>query len=104
MARSTSTALFIIVMILTFPIWVGLAGGLFGLVMGLFGGFVGIIAGIFGAIVGVIGAVFGGIFGIFNIQDNWPFIFHFSTFKFLLIVAIVFAVVMLSRPQKKSIK
>lgn len=54
---STSTkVLLIIVLILTFPLWIGI-------VAGLFGGLVGLIGGLFGVIVGLIGAAFGLVVG-----------------------------------------
>jgi len=57
----------IVLLVLTFPIWIGIAGGIFGLVIGLIGGFFGLVAGLIGAIFGAIGAVFGAIF---------DFVFH----------------------------
>lgn len=53
----TSTkVLFVIVIILTFPLWIGI-------VAGLFGGLIGIIGGLFGVVVGLIGAAFGLVMG-----------------------------------------
>lgn len=54
---STSTKILIIVLLIfTFPLWIGI-------VAGLFGGLVGLIGGLFGIIVGLIGAAFGLIVG-----------------------------------------
>ena len=99
---STPTVLVIVLLVLTFPIWIGVAGGLFGLVVGLAGACVGIIAGIFGAIFGVIGAVLGGIFGIFDWNDyNYDGIsFHFPFMKILIVIAIVFIIATLSKKKK----
>lgn len=102
-SSSTSNVLVIILLVLTFPLWIGLAGGLFGIVMGLMGAVIGIIAGVFGAIFGVIGAIFGGIFSIFDWDHNWhfPFIYHLSVFKLFIIGMIIFAIVLVSRKGKK---
>jgi hypothetical protein len=98
---STSTVLVIILLVLTFPVWIGLAGGLFGIVAGLFGAAIGIVAGVFGAIFGVLGAVLGGIFSIFDwhTDSHFPFVFHFP-FKLMVIGMIIFAIVLLSRSKK----
>jgi hypothetical protein len=100
MARSTSTALVILILILTFPVWIGLAGGLFGLVFGLLGAFIGIIGAIFGAIVGVFGAVLGALFGVFDwgwSGYSFPVI---SISKSVLIIAIIFLIVLLTRKNR----
>jgi hypothetical protein len=81
-------------MIFTFPIWIGIFGGLFGLAIGLFGACIGVIGAVFGAIFGVIGFVFSGDW------FSFPFI-HFSGVRFALIVALVFFIVLLSRSKKK---
>jgi len=64
----------------------------------------GLIAGVFGAVVGIIGAVIGAVFGgigsVFGIFDWFPHI-HISGFRFFIIVAIIFAIVMMSRSGKK---
>jgi hypothetical protein len=82
-------------MIFTFPIWIGIFGGLFGLVAGLFGACIGIIGAVFGAIFGVIGSIFS--FDWFS----FPFI-HFPGFRFVLIVAFIFLIVLLRRSKKKN--
>lgn len=56
-SRSNTNILWIVILVLTFPIWIGLIGGLFGLVMGLIGG-------LFGLAVGGIGSIVGGAFSI----------------------------------------
>lgn len=95
-ASSNSSALMIILLLITFPLWIGIAGGLFGLIVGLIGACIGIIAAIFGAIFGAIGSVFE-IFDWFS----FPHI-HIPGFRFFLIVAIIFAIVMISRSKKKN--
>jgi hypothetical protein len=89
MTRSNSTLLIVLLMIFTFPIWIGIFGGLIGLIFGLFGACIGIIAGIFGAIFGSIGSVFG-IFG-----GSFPLSGFF-------VVALIFLIVLISRSKKKN--
>lgn len=109
MAKSTSTVLIVILLILTFPIWIGLAGGIFGLVVGLFGAAIGIIAGIFGAIdgilgaiVGIIGELFGWIFGgIFDCDFYYP---HVSFPRPLTLLLIILVVVLITRSKKAPAK
>jgi hypothetical protein len=97
MTRSNNSSLLIVLLIIfTFPIWIGIAGGVFGLIAGFFGACIGIIAGIFGAIFGAIGSVFG-VFDWFS----FPHI-HIGGFRFFLVVAIIFAIVMMSRSKKKQ--
>jgi len=96
MTRSNNSSLLIVLLLIfTFPIWIGIAGGLFGLVMGVFGACIGIIAGVFGAVFGGIGSIFGG--------SDWYFPhIHLPGLRFMVIVAIIFAVVMMSRSKKKN--
>ncbi len=94
---STSSVLLIIVLIFTFPLWIGIAGGLLGVVIGLFGAAIGIVAAVFGAIVGVFGAVFGWMFN-WNFHVHWPFAFLGS--GFFITIAIVLVVMMITRSKK----
>jgi len=111
MAKSTSasSAIIIILLVLTFPIWIGIAGGLFGLAMGLFGAAVGIVAAIFGifggilgTLFGVIGKIFGWIFGGIFSWHYFPGI-HVPGPVTLLLIVLVVALVIQSRktPAKK---
>ena len=94
----TSSILLVILLILTFPLWIGIVGGLFGLMVGLIGGAIGIVAGVFGAVIGAIGAVIGGIFGW--AFDDWHFPFyHFNTFW---VLVIVICVVLLVRGRREA--
>jgi hypothetical protein len=83
---STPTLLIVVLIICTFPFWIGLAAGMFGIVAGVFGAVIGIIAGVFGAVFGAIG----GIFGLFFDWD-WPFdgFFHWNLFPLVILVLIV---------------
>jgi hypothetical protein len=96
-SSSTSTVLIVLLVLLTFPLWIGLIGGLFGLVAGLFGAVIGIIAGVFGAVIGAIASVFG---WMFHWSAPWDFHFGFWGMKVFIIVAIILAVVYLSRGKR----
>lgn len=93
---SNTSVLVIILLIITFPFWIGIVAGFFGILAGIFGAVIGVIAGVFGAVFGAIGSVFG-IFDWFS----FPHI-HLSGFKFFLVVAIIFAIVMMSRSKKSK--
>lgn len=88
---SASRALVIVLLIITFPIWIGIIGGLFGVMIGLIGGAIGIVAGVFGAVFGAFGAIFDVFFG------HWHF--HFSTFWF---AVILICVVLLARSRRSA--
>ena len=62
-----STLLLALIVMFTFPIWIGLLAGGFGLVVGILGAIFGVVFGIIGAIFGAIGGIFEAIFsGIFG--------------------------------------
>jgi hypothetical protein len=89
----------IVLLVLTFPIWIGIAGGLFGLIVGLIGGFFGLIAGLIGGIFGAIGAIFGAIFDVvFHPWHGWhgP---HFGPFWFVIGLLVV---VLLVRSKRQT--
>lgn len=90
---STSTVLIVLLIVFTFPVWIGIAGGLFGIIAGIFGAVVGIFAGIFGAIFGLIGGVFGWMF------DWHPFTGWFNTPIFV-IAAVVIVTVLITRSKR----
>lgn len=95
--NSGTTILIILILVFTFPIWIGIAGGLFGLIAGLFGAAIGIIAAVCGAIIGVFGALISGLFG------GW---WHDSSasisLNVFLSICLVLAIVMLSKARKKN--
>lgn len=88
----TSTVLIVLLIVFTFPIWIGLAGGLIGIVGGLFGAVIGIIGGIFGAIFGLFGGIFNALFG-------WHGPFGFNV---LLAVLLAFAIIRLTRAARRN--
>ena len=87
---STSTVLIVLLLVFTFPIWIGIAGGLFGLIAGIFGAVIGIIAAIFGAIFGVIGGVFGWSF-------DWPSFTGWFHAPIFVIAAVAIVVLLITR-------
>ncbi len=91
---STSTLLIVLLIVFTFPLWLGIAGGIFGLIAGLFGAVFGIIAAVFGAVIGAIGGIFGWIF-----DWDWPFS-HFYHWNIFTIIAIAAVIVLISRSRK----
>ncbi len=95
---SGTIVLIVIVMIFTFPFWIGLLGGLFGLVVGLIGGAFGIVAGVFGAVIGGIFSVIGSIFHWGG--GPWNFHLGFISVKLFMIISIIALVVYLSRRRR----
>lgn len=99
----TSSALFIVVLVLTFPLWFGLGIGLLGLIIGLLGGMVGLV---FGLIGGLIGAVAWAIKGVFSLLFGWsyesPFHFNVDFFEFngWAVAALVLLIVLIARNKK----
>jgi hypothetical protein len=96
-ARTSSSGanaiLVTIVIIITFPIWIGIIGGLFGLVVGGIGGLIGIIAGAFGIVIGAIGSLIGSIF-------NWgPWHFGFWNGNFFVFFIIVLVIALAIKPR-----
>ncbi len=53
----------IVVLLVTFPVWIGLLGGLIGLIGGAIGLVVSVIVGLFGALIGLVGGIVGCIVG-----------------------------------------
>jgi hypothetical protein len=94
---STFSVIFVLLLIFTFPIWIGIAGGLFGLIAGLFGAAIGIVAGVFGAVIGMLGAIFGWLFD-WNFHVHWPFAFFGSGFFITMVIVLV--VVLITRSKK----
>jgi hypothetical protein len=103
MARSSNNSvLLLIILVLTFPLWIGLAGGLIGLVAGLFGLVIGLIAGVFGMLAGLIGGMFGFVGWVFDGLfdfDMHPFNFVVSPFLILLFIV---AVIMVFRSKQHN--
>ncbi len=61
-----STLLLALIVLFTFPVWIGLIAGGFGLIIGILGAIFGFLFGIIGAVFGVIGSLFEAILSIAN--------------------------------------
>jgi hypothetical protein len=87
-SSNTSNHLLIaIVLILTFPFWIGLLGGLIGLFFGGIGAAFGLVFGIIGGFFGIIGSIIGGAFSIVT----WPF--HMpSIFWIIAVIAVIYII------------
>lgn len=86
---STSTILIVVLLIVTFPLWIGIAGGILGGVIGIFGA-------VFGAIIGLFGAVFGGIMSLFGCLFSWnfhgPFVFWNTSILTIFTIILLFVI------------
>lgn len=54
----TTIILICVILVLTFPLWGGIAGGLLGIIAGIIGAIAGLLTGIAGAVIGVLAGVF----------------------------------------------
>jgi hypothetical protein len=99
MRSSTSTVLLVIVLLLTFPVWIGIAGAIFGVAVGVVGGIFGAIAGVFGAIFGLIGGLFGWIFDWSEQGIHFPFFFPTKIFVLAFLVLLI---LLISRSKKRA--
>jgi hypothetical protein len=101
----TSSALVIVILVLTFPLWFGLGIGFFGLIVGLLGGLVGLV---FGLIGGLFGAIAWAVKGFFSMLFGWShhdaFDMDFSFFDFngWAVAAIILFIVLLTRSKKSA--
>jgi hypothetical protein len=99
----TSSALLIVILVLTFPLWFGLGIGLFGLIVGLMGGLVGLVFGLLGGLIGAIAWLIKGLFSlVFGWSYDSPFDMDVSFFDFngWAIAAIVLLVILVVRSKK----
>jgi hypothetical protein len=103
MAKGCASVLLIFLIVITLPVWIGIAGGLVGIVGGLLGAVLGVVVAIVGVIVGIIGSLFaaagktlawtfGGVF--------YPVI-NISPFLVLLIILVV---ILITRSRNKTVK
>ena len=95
----TSSILLILLAIFTFPLWIGLIGGIFGLTFGLLGGLFGGIMGIFGAIIGGIASIVTWPFHGFHGPHGFHFLSHPGVWMTGLILV---AVIILSTNRKRK--
>ncbi|MEQ9592809.1 MAG: hypothetical protein RLN86_09435 [Cyclobacteriaceae bacterium] len=107
MTKGLSTILLAFVMLITFPIWIGLIAGGFGIVVGIFAAIFGVVAGAFGLVVGIVGGlldfIFSGIFGWGNYDLGFSFPhFHFNRFVLAAFVIVLAIVISKRRGSKKD--
>jgi hypothetical protein len=88
MTKATTLAV-VLILVLTFPFWIGLAGGVLGLIGGLFGLLTGLIAGAFGLLAALMGGILGGIGSLFS----WCWSGDADTLLWCVAAAVVIAVV-----------
>lgn len=98
----TSVVLLLLVLLITFPVWIVVGAVL-----------VGVLGGIFGIVFGVIGAVIGGVFALIALPfklifgghfwgtDGWDGLYHIHN-KTYVIVALILAVALLARRKKTT--
>ena len=75
-SKTLTTVLIVIVCALLLPVFIGIIGGIFGLIGSLIGGVFGLIGGLFGIVIGFIGSLFGAVFGFFGWLFGEPFHWH----------------------------
>jgi hypothetical protein len=96
----------VIVCILLFPLVIGIAGGVFGVLGALLGGVFGIIGGFFGIISGLIAGIFGGLFSLvgwvfdLDFSPAWPL--HFDSDNIFAALFLVLVLVIATRSRKTS--
>lgn len=61
-AKTLTTIILVIVILMAFPLILGIVGGVFGVLMGAFGAIIGLIGGAFGIVFGTMGKIFGSLF------------------------------------------
>ena len=102
MVKGLSALLVAFLVIVTFPLWIALIAGGFGIVIGICGAIFGVFAGIFGAIVGIIGAIIDLIFGgIFDWNWHGPHLFHNFHLNGFAVTAIIIVLALLFRNKSK---
>jgi hypothetical protein len=93
--------LFVLVLVLTFPLWIGVGGMFFGLMMGLIGGLIGAFFGLMGAIFGVVFGILGEVFHIFFGFGSWHG-HHYFFNKYVFLALVIVAALVISKRTKKN--
>ena len=97
--RSTSsTILILLVLLITFPIWIAVGGIFLGIIGGLIGALFGVIGALFGVLMTLIALPFKLLVGHGWLEDG---IFHFNNHTWT-IVAVVLIVALLVRRQRTT--
>lgn len=102
MIKGLSAIVLAFVILISFPLWIALIAGGFGIIVGIFGALFGVIAGVFGAIFGILGAIIdalcGGIFDWNGPHISFPH-FHLNGFGIAAII-ITLAIILRGRQTK----
>lgn len=98
---SSSTILIILILVLTFPVWLTLGGVLFGVIAGLFGALIGVFGGLFGALIGGLFALIALPFKILFGDWGYHGPFHFGDHT-LTIIALIVLVALVMRRQRST--
>lgn len=90
-SSSGSTLLIVIILVLTFPVWIAIGGALIGVVAGLFGVMIGIVAALFAGIIALIALPFKIFFGWGGWVWHGPEIFHngYAWLALLIVAALI---------------
>lgn len=101
-SSSGSTLLIVIILVLTFPVWIAIGGALIGVVAGLFGAMIGIVAALFAGVVALIALPFKILFGWGDWGWHGPGIFSgFHGNGYAWLVMVIIAALIISKRGKK---
>ena len=90
-----SPVLLVLILFITFPIWIAAGGLVFGLIMGLIGAIFGVIGAVFGVFFGLIGGVFHLLFGLGSWHGH-----HFFFNKYIFLTLIIVVAIVISKRSK----
>ncbi len=93
-----STLLIVIILVLTFPVWIAIGGMLIGVVAGLFGAMFGVVAALFAGIITLIALPFKILFGWGDWGWHGP---DFFGNGYVWLAALIVAALIISKRNKK---
>jgi len=93
-----STLLIVIILVLTFPVWIAIGGALIGVVAGLFGAMIGVVAALFAGAIALIALPFKILFGWGDWSCNWP---GFSGNGYVWFAMLIIAALIISKRSRK---
>ena len=101
-SSSGSTVLIVIVLVLTFPLWLALGGALIGVIAGIFGAMIGLVAALFAGIVALIALPFKTLFGWGDWSCLWPGVFSgFHDNGYVWLAMLIIAALIISKRSRK---
>lgn len=101
-SSSGSTVLIVIVLVLTFPLWLALGGALIGVIAGIFGAMIGLVAALFAGIVALIALPFKTLFGWCDWSCHWPGVFSgFHDNGYVWLAMLIIAALIISKRSRK---